>query len=267
MCTYDRQLNSSGKGTIGWGVFSFAIGLFITLNGGWGWINLGFGLLLIATGIYEMKVREPKVIRVSAAVLGLLAVWNIAAIVLSAYFHTRFIGHGLWIGIAQIFGATSTWKQYDAYAKLRQAADLLRPHASGRLVAVGVAGSLHAAQALEAWCGRYGIPVIATGAARLYTGGPALAEGDRILLISQSGETPELLEWIDPVRARHQELVVLVNDENSTLASAADLVLPMEAGPELGPASKTFMSRETSRAAPGRCSGWFGDFTSSLHLR
>jgi glucosamine--fructose-6-phosphate aminotransferase (isomerizing) len=126
--------------------------------------------------------------------------------------------------------------------QLRQAADLLRPHASGRLVAVGVAGSLHAAQALEAWCGRYGIPVIATSAARLYTGGPALAEGDRILLISQSGETPELLEWIDPVRARHQELVVLVNDENSTLASAADLVLPMEAGPELGPASKTFMS-------------------------
>ena len=125
MCTFDRQLNSGGKGSIGWGVFTLAIGLFITGRGGWGWINIGFGLLLIATGIYEMKVREPKVIRVSAAVLGLLAVWNIGIVLLSFYFHTPAIGHGLWFGIMQALGAAATWKQYDVYVKLRETADPL----------------------------------------------------------------------------------------------------------------------------------------------
>lgn len=123
LSTFDAELSHSGKVSIGWGIFSGVIGLALLSAGRWGWVSIGFGVLLIATGIYEMRVREPKVIRVSAAVLGLVALWNIGGQVLAVIFHARAFGNVLWAGIAQAYGAQNTWKQYGAYVKLRESAD------------------------------------------------------------------------------------------------------------------------------------------------
>jgi hypothetical protein len=41
----------------------------------------------------EMRVREPQVIKVSAATLGLLGFWNLAGFALAMTSHSRFAGH------------------------------------------------------------------------------------------------------------------------------------------------------------------------------
>jgi hypothetical protein len=41
----------------------------------------------------EMRVREPQVIKVSAATLGLLGFWNLAGFALAMMSHSRFAGH------------------------------------------------------------------------------------------------------------------------------------------------------------------------------
>src|SRR3954452_14738911 len=84
-CLFDRKLSSSGSSSIVWGVLNLLIGAAI-LSGqnSWGIVSAALGLALIAAGIYERKVRDPKVIIISAATLGGLAVWNFTLIAMAA---------------------------------------------------------------------------------------------------------------------------------------------------------------------------------------
>ena len=52
------------------------------------------------------------------------------------------------------------------------------------------------------------------------------------IAISQSGRSPDLLASAQAQRAGGARLVALVNDEGSALAGAADVLLPLRAGPE-----------------------------------
>lgn len=55
LCTFDRDLRKSAYGSIGWGMFSLAIGLLFLLGGSpVHWISLGLGVALLLEGAYEL---------------------------------------------------------------------------------------------------------------------------------------------------------------------------------------------------------------------
>ena len=68
-------------------------------------------------------------------------------------------------------------------------------------------------------------------------------DGQLFLAISQSGRSDDLIEQTTVARAAGATTIALVNATDSPLAEASDLVLPMDAGPELSvAATKTFIA-------------------------
>jgi glucosamine--fructose-6-phosphate aminotransferase (isomerizing) len=73
-----------------------------------------------------------------------------------------------------------------------------------------------------------------------YDSGPDLA-GSTVIGLSQSGRTPDVVEYVARARAGGAFTVALTNDVDSDLARAAEATLPLEAGPELAvAATKTY---------------------------
>jgi hypothetical protein len=97
-------------------------GLALAQHGPWGAVGVFLGTILIVVGIYERKVRDPKVVIVSAATLAGLALWNFALIGLAAMgkLHLALGGKTLYWAIAQTLGAYATWKTYDTYKMLQE---------------------------------------------------------------------------------------------------------------------------------------------------
>lgn len=127
-CLFDRKLRSSGNGSIVWGVLNLAIGGgLLAGNDKWGTISLVLGLALVAAGVYERTVRDPKVIILSAFTLAGLAVWNFAMIGLAAMGRVELAlgGRTFFWAIAQAWGAVATWKTYSVYKTLREESDPL----------------------------------------------------------------------------------------------------------------------------------------------
>lgn len=68
-------------------------------------------------------------------------------------------------------------------------------------------------------------------------------EHQLFLAISQSGRSEDLVESTLSAKASGALTAAIVNDTDSPLASACDIILPMAAGPELSvPATKTFVA-------------------------
>jgi glucosamine--fructose-6-phosphate aminotransferase (isomerizing) len=64
-----------------------------------------------------------------------------------------------------------------------------------------------------------------------------------VLALSQSGETPDVVEYVSRARARGALTVALTNGPDSELGRAADTTLPLVAGPERAvAASKTYVN-------------------------
>ena len=93
----------------------------------WGAVSLILGLALIAAGVYQRKVRDPKVITISAITLAALALWNFALIALAAMgkVHLALGGRTLFWAIAQGWGAYATWATYSNYKMLLEKSDPL----------------------------------------------------------------------------------------------------------------------------------------------
>ncbi|MFO0584901.1 MAG: SIS domain-containing protein [Anaeromyxobacter sp.] len=77
---------------------------------------------------------------------------------------------------------------------------------------------------------------------------PVLRPGDVVLAVTQSGETKDLVDVMNDVRAAHGtkvRLLALVNNENSTIPQEkADAFLPLLCGPEIAvAATKSFVSQ------------------------
>ncbi len=77
-------------------------------------------------------------------------------------------------------------------------------------------------------------------------------DGVLAIAVSQSGRTPEIVAATERYRAAGARTVALTNDPDSDLAGAADVVIPLLAGPERAvPATKTFTATLTALAALG----------------
>lgn len=83
---------------------------------------------------------------------------------------------------------------------------------------------------------------VSPSVASVYGATPAMA-GTVMLALSQSGRSPDLVAAAEAARTRGAFLVALVNDETSPLAVAADMVVPLCAGPERSvAATKSFLA-------------------------
>lgn len=85
--------------------------------------------------------------------------------------------------------------------------------------------------------------LVALAAPSLFThyARPPKLDGQCVIGISQSGESPDVIAVIEGAREQGCATVAITNATTSKLARTAELVLPMEAGPELSvPASKTY---------------------------
>src|ERR1700716_225422 len=87
--------------------------------------------------------------------------------------------------------------------------------------------------------------MVALAAPSLFTsyGSPPNLDGQCVIGISQSGESPDVIAVIEEAARQGQVTVAVTNNPDSRLASTAELVLPLGAGPERSvPASKTYIA-------------------------
>lgn len=85
--------------------------------------------------------------------------------------------------------------------------------------------------------------LVALAAPSLFThyASPPRLDGQCVIGISQSGESPDVIAVIEGARRQGCVTVAITNVAGSKLARAAELVLELEAGPEVSvPASKTY---------------------------
>jgi glucosamine--fructose-6-phosphate aminotransferase (isomerizing) len=128
---------------------------------------------------------------------------------------------------------------------LADLATRLRRHPPQVVVTCARGSSAHAATFGKHLIERYlRIPVAAAAPSVATVYGQRLRlEGQLFLAISQSGRSDDLVEQATVARAAGAVTVALVNATDSPLAQASDVILPMEAGPELSvAATKTFIA-------------------------
>ncbi|HTW10949.1 MAG TPA: SIS domain-containing protein [Acidimicrobiales bacterium] len=117
-----------------------------------------------------------------------------------------------------------------------------------------------------ATCGSYfielatGRPVASTSPS-LFTlyGARTDFRGYLMVAVSQSGKTPEIVEVVERARGLGARAIAITNDADSPLASAADIVVALEAGTERAvPATKTVTAQLVSFALIAQAVGDLG---------
>ena len=75
-----------------------------------------------------------------------------------------------------------------------------------------------------------------------------------VVALSQSGQTPDVVEYVVQAKKRGALTIALTNSPSSELGDAADLVLPLEAGPEHAvAATKTYVNQLAALALLAGC--------------
>jgi len=112
----------------------------------------------------------------------------------------------------------------------------------GRVLLTGMGASFHAALWASYVLQAQGVWAIAVEASDLlYFSGILLQDVDKIIFISQSGASAEVLPVVELLPASI-ELIGITNDMDSPLAQQADVVLPLVAGNETTVATKTYLN-------------------------
>ncbi len=111
-------------------------------------------------------------------------------------------------------------------AEVERAVELLAA-CRGKVVAVGVGKSGHIAQKVAATLTSTGTPALFLHPSDALHGGMGIVDGeeDVVLVFSNSGETPELLELLPYLQHRGAPIIAIVGNTASTLARRADVAL------------------------------------------
>lgn len=129
---------------------------------------------------------------------------------------------------------------------IAEAAAQIRARSPGQLKLVAHGSSDNAASyGLYALALLTGIPVVRESLSlRLYYGARDAQRDSVVLAVSQSGETPDVVAFVESVRGSGSLSIGITNDATSGLATAADVVVPILAGHERSiPATKTYMNQ------------------------
>jgi glutamine---fructose-6-phosphate transaminase (isomerizing) len=107
-----------------------------------------------------------------------------------------------------------------------------------RITIIACGTSFHSGMIAKYWLERIArIPCEVDIASEFRYRAPDMQKGGLALFISQSGETADTLAALRYARSQGQHIAVVVNQDESSMAREADLVLPTRAGPEIGVAS------------------------------
>ncbi|HEY1125280.1 MAG TPA: glutamine--fructose-6-phosphate transaminase (isomerizing) [Sphingobium sp.] len=107
-----------------------------------------------------------------------------------------------------------------------------------RVTIVACGTSYYAGMVAKYWFEQYArVPVDIDVASEFRYREPVMEPGGLALVISQSGETADTLAALRHAKAEGQKIAAVVNVPTSTMAREADLLLPTNAGPEIGVAS------------------------------
>ena len=74
-------------------------------------------------------------------------------------------------------------------------------------------------------------------------------QGSTVIALSQSGRTPDVIEYVTRARREGAFTVAVTNDTDSELARAAEVVLPLAAGPERSVAATKTYSNQVAALA------------------
>ncbi|WP_340265177.1 glutamine--fructose-6-phosphate transaminase (isomerizing) [Sphingobium mellinum] len=107
-----------------------------------------------------------------------------------------------------------------------------------RVTIVACGTSYYAGMVAKYWFEQFArVPVDIDVASEFRYRAPVMEDGGLMIVISQSGETADTLAALRHARAEGQKIAAVVNVPTSTMAREADLLLPTNAGPEIGVAS------------------------------
>jgi glutamine---fructose-6-phosphate transaminase (isomerizing) len=100
----------------------------------------------------------------------------------------------------------------------------------------------------------------------VYSGAELDMDGSLVLALSQSGRTRDVIEYVERARARGAFTVAVTNQPDSELASAAESVLPLSAGPEQSvAATKTYTNSVAAIALlAAHVAGRGGEYSTAL---
>ena len=107
-----------------------------------------------------------------------------------------------------------------------------------RVTIVACGTSYYAGMVAKYWFEQFArVPVDIDVASEFRYRAPVMEDGGLMIVISQSGETADTLAALRHAREEGQKIAAVVNVPTSTMAREADLLLPTNAGPEIGVAS------------------------------
>jgi len=107
-----------------------------------------------------------------------------------------------------------------------------------RVTIVACGTSFYAGMVAKYWFEQFArVPVDLDVASEFRYRAPVMEEGGLMIVISQSGETADTLAALRHAKAEGQKIAAVVNVPTSSMAREADLLLPTNAGPEIGVAS------------------------------
>jgi glucosamine--fructose-6-phosphate aminotransferase (isomerizing) len=93
----------------------------------------------------------------------------------------------------------------------------------------------------------------------IYYGAELDVRRSAVLALSQSGRTPDVVEYVERARRRGALTVAITNEPDSELGAAAELVLPLAAGPEQAvAATKTYVNQLAALALLAGCAAGRG---------
>ena len=111
---------------------------------------------------------------------------------------------------------------------------------TGKLVFTGMGSSYFAGYAATCYLWQQGVEAFCVEAGELlHYGCDAIKPADVVVMVSQSGNTVEIVGLLDAMAGRAR-VVGVTNEPHSALGTRADLALPIHAGPEEMSSSKTY---------------------------
>ena len=144
----------------------------------------------------------------------------------------------------------------------------------GNLVFTGIGKSAIIAQKIVATMNSTGTTAVFMHAADAIHGDLGIVrEGDVVVVLSKSGETPEIKVLVPLIKLRGNKIVAIVGNRDSYLAAQADYVLDVTVGEEAIPGSLAPTSSTTAQLVMGdalaltlmRCRGFSTDDFAKFH--